>query len=367
MNGTSAAAHVKGSAISVGATIAGHARNLLNHYQLSARKISVGSIAEALDDQDEIIFVDFNNKSVYDCLYELWVLSGKVGAFVVTPNRQFIWAESLNTETVDIRLGLNLQDVTRTVDESNLCTRLYPLGGGVKGTRAKLTDNDAYSEDYLDTNPPDPDPIPQEVIFETITDSNTLGIVGQKLLDRISVPDVSYTCNWLNLSPMTFSPLILGATAHVYDEVLGIDTLQLISSITISADNIGKIECEFAKNPKRLEDIIASIMKRLDIVENKDVIRAVDKAISSGQSLSTPRKYVESMTARELDLQVDATGDTPVLQFHDGIEWQSTSTGDSTTVGGFMFQTDADGNLQFSTNNGSTWTYASRWIAYGGA
>lgn len=145
VNGTVAAAHAWGAEIYIGKTIKAHCAFLLENCQQGNGRVSVGVIMDSLD-ADQFV-VEFSGKSLFECLKELYLLSGSVGQMVVTPTNEFIWVEELSHTTYALTVGEggNVISWDRDIDDTNLCTRLYLYGAGLSAKqRVKLSD--AYGE-----------------------------------------------------------------------------------------------------------------------------------------------------------------------------------------------------------------------------
>jgi len=166
-----------------------------------------------------------------------------------------------------IRYGVNMQGIEKTVDPSNICTRLYCLGYGEGVNQLGISEvNDGLP--YLDSDNQDQYGIITRVFVDRrFTSAETLKAFGQKLLNEAKVPRIAYRVQASELYAITNDPIDrfqTGSLVRVIDEEMGEDvTFRVVNkrkSDVIGAP--GNVELEIANRPLDLVDMIANLEQK---------------------------------------------------------------------------------------------------------
>lgn len=175
-------------------------------------------------------------------LRAIYRLRDTVGGYIYVDNNLALqWAKSIGADTgQQIRYGKNLTGISRSIDYTKLCNRLYAYGVGEGSeARIKLSDADGHAVDYVEDGASQAtwDGIYIKVIVDkSITHPNTLKAWADLRLADVKDPPTTYTINTLDLyeydrEKFAFDQILLGSTVQVIDEDLGIDVSTTVVSI----------------------------------------------------------------------------------------------------------------------------------------
>lgn len=153
--------------------------------------------------------------------------------------------------------GVNMTDVQKSVDSSELYTGIYPVGAegitveSVNPTGKKVIKNMQYQTVervlYWDDS-----------TYETETD---LFVAATMKLNDISKPRISYSCRVIDLARMNLDKYLfafdIGDTVDIYDTDLGISDQQRVVKMTIYPDNPEDNSVELSNTTLTFEDMIA--------------------------------------------------------------------------------------------------------------
>src|SRR5690606_9650025 len=131
-----------------------------------------------------------------------------------------------NEEAARIRYGVNLRGITKEVDLSNLCTRLYCLGYGEGVNQLTIAEVNG-GKPYLDADTQEQYGIITRIFVDkSIEDPGTLKARGEAILNESKHPRISYTVDAAEIYNLTSDPLDkfrVGSVVRVTDTELGID------------------------------------------------------------------------------------------------------------------------------------------------
>jgi hypothetical protein len=324
---TAAAPHEAGVTVDLLLTIKEHATAILG---LSETGVNVRTIMGELDVTPVLYRAD--NRSILDCLDDLFKLSGQIGQYTILHNGSFYWKDSLSDAEIDIELGYNLRSLSRTVNDQNLATRLYVFGAsGAGNRRVRLSDLAGVSVDYVEANTGTYGVVSKTIILEDVTDPKTLKLYADALLPLTSEPELSYDIDAIDVSAIGLGAapkLYIGARANIRDTDLQIDATEIVTGISRRLDNEVEVSYSFARNPIDIESLIRSLANRVKKQETRDIGAIVRTQIADGGSLAPRVNAASDATHRDGDLRTTDDG----LQYSkDGI-WEDTGGG---TAGGY--------------------------------
>ena len=167
----------------------------------------------------------------------------------------------------EIRYGKNMQSISKTVDPTNIVTRLYCLGYG-EGDNQLNIQNINGGKPYLEVSSPYGI---KEAIFvdRRYEDENSLKAAGQAMLNELSVPYVSYTVDAIDISSKSeseYDRFIAGKLLHVLDREEG---LEFNAYITETSKTIGEAtpKVTIANKEKDIAGSISELQERARIAE----------------------------------------------------------------------------------------------------
>ncbi len=264
--------------------LASHIASLLA-YQESDTPIVLGDLSDPVFEGNYT--VSFNNRSIYDCLQDLYKQLGDYGQFAVTPQRRLEWRARLGSDLEVIRLGRNMKSLERSEDTSNFATRIIVNGGGLSSdTRAGGT--------LYENNVSTYGVVTKIITIENITDSATLNTAGVNLIAEMSVPNVSYRVDAIDLSEVAGGRQItLGSLANVNDEDLDIAVQVKVSRIIRRLDASGDETYELARKSRSIQTVIESLNRRVERQETRDFKQAIQDGIDGADLDITTRTQAE--------------------------------------------------------------------------
>jgi phage minor structural protein len=168
-----------------------------------------------------------------------------------------------------IRYGVNMQGIERTIDPSNVVTRIYGLGYG-EGVNQLTFSEINNGKPYLDA---EPEYIAKYGLMQTVFVDRrfeypeTLMARCQALLDELKQPRVSYTVQASELYALTKDPIDkfrTGAMVRVIDKEIGEDVTFRVLNVR-KQDVLGapgNVEIEIANRPQDIAGSIADLRNR---------------------------------------------------------------------------------------------------------
>lgn len=180
--------------------------------------------------------------------------------------------EPSNEVQAYIRYGVNLRGITKEVDPSNLCTRLYCLGYGEGVNQLTIAEvNDG--KPYLDADTQSQYGVITRIFVDRrFEDPATLKARGEALLNELKHPRISYSVEAAELYQLTRDPLDkfrVGAVVQVRDQELGIDIKARVVNVRKSDlfGAPGDVQLEIANRPQDIAGSIAELADRQRINE----------------------------------------------------------------------------------------------------
>jgi phage minor structural protein len=168
-----------------------------------------------------------------------------------------------------IRYGVNMQGIERTIDPSNVVTRIYGLGYGEGVNQLTFAEINS-GKPYLDA---EPEYIAKYGLMQTVFVDRrfeypeTLLARCQALLDELKQPRVSYVVQASELYAITRDPIDkfrTGAMVRVQDKEIGEDVTFRVLNVR-KRDVIGApgdVEIEIANRPQDIAGSIADLRNR---------------------------------------------------------------------------------------------------------
>lgn len=283
-----------------GATIQQIVRDLLG-YQLLTPTVSLGTLSTAIGSAVRVVDVD--NKTIAQVLDEL---RDTIGGFIyIDAANRLQWRTAIgNNLGHTIRIGRNATSITRTVDYSEIKTRIIAYGAGVTAdTRLAVTVNDSSAQSTYGVRV-------GTFTNQSITDADTLEAAATAVLRRSVVPQTRYAVDMIDLSrtdlyDLSFEAfaLDLGSCVNLIASAISMDIWTRVVSvrrdladpldvqITVSdpeagggvqGPDAGGVNDPTTAEPDTLESIIESIERRLQRLErDTGVARSINDLIGS--------------------------------------------------------------------------------------
>ena len=173
-----------------------------------------------------------------------------------------------------IRYGVNMQGIERTIDPSNVVTRIYGLGYGEGVNQLTFAEING-GKPYLDA---EPEYIQKYGLMQTVFVDRrfeypeTLLARCRALLDELKQPRVTYVVQASELYHLTKDPLDkfrTGAMVRVQDQEIGEDVTFRVLNVR-KQDVLGQpgnVEIEIANRPQDIAGSIAELRNRMHINE----------------------------------------------------------------------------------------------------
>lgn len=169
------------------------------------------------------------------------------------------------TDTV-IKLAVNLKSVTRTVDETSIVTRFYPLGAKLADSEDRVRIGSVNGGvDYLD----DPEMIAKYGIivgcetWDDVTVPANLLAKGKAYFKQMNKAKAQYSVTALDLSTigMDFEEFELGNTYRLVNPLMGIDEDLRIISMALNLDSPQLSELTFGDKMETMTGLTAKKSK----------------------------------------------------------------------------------------------------------
>lgn len=208
-----------------------------------------------------------------------------VGGELLRDNYEISFMEEIgNNNGVQLRVGKNLKDITRTMDDSGVVTRLYPYGrddldvSTVNDGKAYIDSPLAGTYSYFKEGYKD---------FSNIEDPQELLVKAQKEWstedkDGIDKPKVTYT-----VQASTLERVALGDRIRVIDEDLGIDVYSRVVELE-------RYPYEPQRGSVKLSNHVDATANLMDKVVDNTV--KIDKATQNDGTVKT--KYVDGFRGK---------------------------------------------------------------------
>lgn len=254
-------------------------------YQVREPKITIGHIDPEYAHKTRSLSV--NGDSVLRGIFELQKTVG--GHIFVDPEGRLHWLKTIGEDKgQQIRYRKNLVGITRDIDYTLLCNRVYVYGAGGGPDRVKLTDA-GLDYEYID----DADSqsrwggvYARVFVDKRITHPETLLGWARRLLEVYKDPVISYTIRSIDLSAypgMEFEQLQVGSIVTVIDEELGIDVKLNVVSITHpDLHNPQEIEIQLASKVRDITDTIAGVYDSQQLTDHTAVEVGAGQVVVKG-------------------------------------------------------------------------------------
>lgn len=243
---------------------------LSSTYQNDTPRISLGHITSSLG--NETVSLSLQGASIYEALQELHEAIG--GEYYVGPNRRLYWYTRIGAYTgQQIRYRKNLIGIEKSVDRSELATRIYAYGAGnTKATQVALT-----APGYVEANTGTYGVVSRVLNAREITDQATLTTFAESALALTKTPTTTYDCDALDLSKdqsgnFSFDTIALGNRYRVIDEVVGVSQILEAIRVERDLDNPLKVRVALSKRRMTVDQLLRDILKRLGRAEEREVI-----------------------------------------------------------------------------------------------
>ncbi len=164
----------------------------------------------------------------------------------------------------ELRYGKNMTGITRKIDPTNLCTRLYLLGYG-EGDNQLTIKSVNNGVPYLDADTQSQWGIIAKIAVDSrFQDANSLLAYGRELLEASKTPYISYEVE----SAAFDKDLPLGGNVRVLDDELGISTLMPIVEVKVSdVTGARTVSYTVANKPEDIATSMADLSNRQRITE----------------------------------------------------------------------------------------------------
>lgn len=228
--------------------------------------------------------VDFNRQFQYS-----WENENVIAALLSVPRPfdtpyswdfntlTYPWVVNLREQTDElvgeIRYRANMSGITKKVDPTNLCTRMYALGFGEGINQLGISDVNPTGLPYIDS--------PKISKYGTITRiwvdrryevAETLFETAKKMLKELEEPLVEYTVDAINLFHLTGRAehkLEAGNRIRVIDYDMGVDHEAYI--VEVSRSNVfhdrGEVQVVLSNQPPSIAGTVADLANRVRINE----------------------------------------------------------------------------------------------------
>ncbi len=257
-------------------------------------------------------------------------------------------------QSCELRYRKNMMGITKTVDPTNIVTRIYPLGYGEGDNQLNIKSING-GVPYLEVSSPYG---VKEATFvdRRYEDANSLKAAAQAILNEMSVPYVSYAVNAIDLSEQSgsdYDRFIAGKLVHVIDKE---DGIEFNAYITETTKKIGEAtpKLTIANKAKDIATSISDLQERARIEQtySQGATNLMQIAYADNADSSHPARLkffvpAEMVRINKLILQYQLE---PFRAFS-----QATGGGGGTTQttsnGGGLSSTTANGGTTSSTTS----------------
>lgn len=260
-----------------------------------------------------------------------------------------------------IELAVNLQSISREVDETAVITRLYPLGAKLTDSEKRLTIGTVNGgKDYIEDSSlvAKYGVISGTQIWDDVTLASNLLSKGKEYLKSVNRAKVQYQITALDLSRIDkrFEQFELGCWYRVKNSIMGIDEDLRIVGISIDLDNPQASQLTFgdrfetlsgfmtAKTQNLQTAIDSSEFRNRQVIDSK--IENVTKLITGaegGHVILDPSEKPERILV--MDTENIDTCKACVQINKNGIGFWKSSDGGSAKTGPYTNAWTIDGNL----------------------
>lgn len=273
----------------------------------------------------------------------------------------------------DIQYRKNMQNIEKTVDPTNLVTRIYPLGYGEGDNQLDIKSVNG-GKDYLEKNTSKYGLKSTILVDRRFESPETLKEYAQSILNGLSEPYVSYKIQAVDLSisqPKKYPKFRPGDYVLIRDTEDDINIKVPIVSVSKSdvRGNPFEIDLEIANKSQDITGSISDLMERSRISDtyaqgatNLQQIVYADNA--DEKHPLTLKFYIPQEMARINKLILNYTIE-PFRSYSVGLEYKQTETtstssgggsyqSDSTASGGGDYGTTSAGGGDYGTTHGTT-------------
>jgi phage minor structural protein len=249
-------------------------------FQVLTPAITVGTI-----DPDVSRSIKVDGDTILRALYRLRDTVG--GHIYVDANRALQWKTTIGEDKgQQIRYKKNLKGITREIDYTTLCNRLYAYGAGEGDARIKLSDAEGHEVDYVEDEGSQTEwggIYKKTIVDKSITHPDTLLAWANLRLDELKNPRIAYKVDTIDLSAsdeidFSFEALQIGSTIKVIDEDLSIDVSAQVVKIThpdLLHPELMRIEV--ANRTKDITDVLGQVY------DTQQLIQHIATEIGAGQ------------------------------------------------------------------------------------
>lgn len=240
------------------------------------------------------------------CLYYLWKVRELWGGDLVfnsLTKTVSLYNSYGQDRDIVFRYDKNLKSISRSVDYSSLCTRLYPYG---KDGLTIMTETPGYVP-YIENFSYTSRVIERVWVSQDIDDPDVLYEVAQRLLEQWAWPRVSYRLALLDLREVTghrFEVFGLGDSIKVYDPDLGLNTRVRVVKRSYNLFAPEQCEVELANTTLGLES-------------EWDKVRHAGNVVNE---VVMPQKKISGRQVKITDEEFLATGDGYTKMVDNGIQ-----------------------------------------------
>lgn len=254
---------------------------MFNYHQIGNLGVYTAEVLQYILDQQitknwQLGQVDFNRQFEYkweneSCLAALFsVPQPFTDAYLWTfDTTNYPWTINLikgETEpSSELRYRKNMMGIAKTVDPTNIVTRIYPLGYGEGDNQLNIkavNDNIPYLEVASQYGV-------KEAVFvdRRYEDANSLKAAAQAVLNELSVPYLSYAVEAIDLFEKTksdYDRFVAGKLVHVIDKEEGIDFNAYITETTKTV-GVATPKLTVANKEKDIASSISDLQERARI------------------------------------------------------------------------------------------------------
>lgn len=287
------------------------------------KRFEVGRV-EIFDPNDYMYFYLSAEQNTWDALFEKLIdkLGGELQIRYENGVRYLDWLERIGYDSdTEIRLARNLMSITRTVDPSEIITRLTPLGARIESedpdatdaSQARLTIEEVNNGiPYIDR----PDLIEEfgiiggAIVWDDITLPSNLLAAGQKWINNQKVALYQYEISALDLSliGLDIDNFEVGNSYPVYNPIMNIDERLRIVGKTININNPQDASLKIGDKFKTLNEYQVDAYKATrKVVELESIINSQLRTITGlRKELEQVNTVIEDVQQAIKDMDIDA-------------------------------------------------------------